>query len=156
MKIVAMRWAATISRISLKEMGINRPWKWRLTYPKQSRWGWLDHGMTNFRMTVRDDCAVFWSPLLLSVKTLVHWLLAGEREVSLQTEVPSTPLLPLLPFAGIQNKANFPLHQPCIFTDFWVACSQTALHILLVLVSPSLWSQWSPGKILGVYIHFWV
>ena len=44
--------------------------------------------MTNIRMTVRDDCAVCWSPLLPSIKTLVHWLLVGERGVSLQTEVP--------------------------------------------------------------------
>ena len=80
--------------------------------------------MINFKMTVRADCAVSACSLLpLSIKALAHWLsprswkgLAFGHEFTLPAPTP---------VASIQNKANFPFHQPCLFISFWVASSQT-------------------------------
>ena len=50
--------------------------------------------MTNLKMTVRADCAVFaWGPLLFSIKALAHWL-PVRGGVSLWTDVcPPRPQL---------------------------------------------------------------
>ena len=37
--------------------------------------------------------------------------------------------------AVIQNKANFPFHQPGLFSDFWVASSQPSLLVTVVFQS---------------------
>ena len=39
--------------------------------------------------------------------------------------------LPPLPIAGIQNKANFPFHEPGLFTGFWGASSHPTLVTVL-------------------------
>ena len=51
--------AATIPRIGLKEMGTNRPWNCRLTVLKTIKMTLIRPPVTNFKMTVRADCAVF-------------------------------------------------------------------------------------------------
>ena len=67
--------------------------------------------MTNVKMTVRADCSVQWKPLPLSLKALAHLLPVGEVW-------PLDRRLPSLPMASIQNKANFPFHQPDLFINF--------------------------------------
>ena len=69
---------ATILRTGLKEMGMNRPWNWRLTVPKAIKMMLVRPLMTNFKMTGRADCAAAaWSPLLLSIKSLAPLIFMG-------------------------------------------------------------------------------
>ena len=82
--------------------------------------------MTNFKMTIRADCAVFpCNPLSLAVKAIVHLL--GRRIWSLDRSLP----FPLM--AGIQNKANFPLHQPGLYIGFRVARTWTPISVTNIL-----------------------
>ena len=76
--------------------------------------------MTNFRMTVRSDCAVFArSPLPPSMKVLARWLpVWGARSLD-------RSLHRLI--AGLWNKANLPFHQPGLFIGFWTGNSWTPL-----------------------------
>ena len=63
--------------------------------------------MTNFKTTVRADCAVSArSPLPPSIKALAPWLSVRESAFGQESALP-----PPNPVAGIQNKANFPFHQ---------------------------------------------
>ena len=85
--------------------------------------------MANFKMTVRDNCAISaWNPLLLFIKALAP-LVASAGSQPLDRCMPSP-----FPVAGadIGNKANFPFHQPGLFIGFWVASSQTPKSHLLV------------------------
>ena len=94
----------------------NGPWNWRLTIPKTIKMTLVRPLMTDFKMTVRADYAVSaWSPLPLSIKALAPWL--SEQGVTFRQES-ALPQLPLV--AGIQNKANFPFHQPDFFIGCWV------------------------------------
>ena len=79
--------------------------------PNQSRWQWSNHHMTNVKMTGRAYCTVsVWSHLPLYIKSLAHWLsVLGSRPWMGRGWNP-----PLDVVAGIQNKANFPFHQPCL------------------------------------------
>ena len=105
---------------------------------EQSRWCWSAHHMTKFKMTVRADCAVCaCSPLPLSKEALVPWWSVGG--VGLQTGV-QHPQRPTPAVAGIQNKANFPVHQPCLFIGSWVASSWTPL---LVTTIANKWSHFN-------------
>ena len=102
-------------------MGTNRPWNWGLAVLKTIKMIWDRPPMTNFKMTVRADCVVSVYNPLLSIKALAPWLsLVGEGggSVRLWTGVP-----------GIQNKANFPLHQPHIFITFQSVSFQTPLLV---------------------------
>ena len=82
--------------------------------------------MTNFKMTVRADCAVSTRSLLHpSVKALAHWLSwTGGETGSGQVSTIHPPWV-----AGIQNKASFPFYQSSLCTGFWVASSWTPLSI---------------------------
>ena len=84
---------------------------------------WL---MTSLRMTARDYCAVSAcsSPLTLSVNALTP--ACWRRGVGLSADVHHPPHHPV---AGIWNKANFPFHQPGLFTGFWAVRSRTPPHI---------------------------
>ena len=62
--------------------------------------------VTNFKMTVRADRAVSASSL---------WKLLSEDCVELGGSCFLTGVHPTLQVACIQNKANFPFHQPCLF-----------------------------------------
>ena len=49
--------------------------------------------MTNLKMTVRADCAVFaWGPLLFSIKALAHWLPVGVGESAFGQTSATLPL----------------------------------------------------------------
>ena len=82
--------------------------------------------MTNFKMTVRADCAVSTRSLLhLSIKALAHWLSwTGGETGSGQVSTLPPPWV-----AGIQNKASFPFYKSSLCTGFWVASSWTPLSI---------------------------
>ena len=74
--------------------------------------------MTNFKVTVRADCAVSaCSSLPLSIKALAPWLSVGA--VGLWTGVPPPPV------ASLWNKTNFPSQQLCLFIGFRAASSRT-------------------------------
>ena len=75
--------------------------------------------LTNLKMTVRADGDVsVRSPLLLSIKALAP---PAASEVSR----PWDRGPPSCPPVSIWNKANFPFHQPGLFTGFWAVSSQT-------------------------------
>ena len=116
-------------------METNRPWNWRLIVPNTIKMTLVRPPMTNFKMTVRADCAVSaCSPLTVSIKTFAPWLSGPplSKGVSLWTGVHPPPTL----VAGIQNKANFPFHQPGLFIGFWTASSRTPLSITLQVLTP--------------------
>ena len=61
--------------------------------------------MTNFKMTIRADCAVSASsPLPPSIKALAHWLSVGKSAFRQESTLPHLP-------ASLLNKADFPFHQ---------------------------------------------
>ena len=82
-------------------------------------------------MTVRDDCdaSACNLPLLLSVKSLTPCLSGEGESQPLDRCLPPSP-----PVAGIWNKANFPFHQPGLFTGFWVVSNRTRHTYLSVTV----------------------
>ena len=95
--------------------------------------------MTNFKMTVRADCAVSaHSPLPLPVKILASWL-SGRGGAGPWTGVCPPPTQ----VAGIQNKASFPFHQTCPFIGFWAARSQTPLVVILTYVRGQINIWWT-------------
>ena len=88
---VAVTLAATIPRIGLKEMGINRPWNWRLTVLKTIRMTLVRPAMTDFKKTVRADCAVSaCSSLPPSIKALAPWLWGVELAFGQASALPRT------------------------------------------------------------------
>ena len=115
--------------------------------------------MTNFKMTIRVDCAVSaCNPLPLLIKkkekktTLVHWL--SVSGIGLWMRVcPSRREsdLPIWPsyseVANLWNKANFPFHQLCLFIGFRSVRNQIPLLVIWWLQRKKLrvvaWSiQW--------------
>ena len=54
-----MTYAATILRSGLKDMETNPPWNYRLTALKTIKMMLVRPWMTNFEMTIRDDCYFF-------------------------------------------------------------------------------------------------
>ena len=118
--------AVTVLRIGLKEMGTNKPDK---LYLKQSRWRWSDHQWPISRWL--SELTVLFLHVACfpqSIKALAHWLLGEWDESAFGQESAHSP-----PVAGIQNKANFPLHQPCLFIGFWATSSWTPLLVTLWL-----------------------
>ena len=116
-------------------METNWPWNWRLTVLKTIMMTLSSPPVTDFKMTIRADCAdSACRPLLPSLKALAHWLSVGSRGVSLWTGIcpPPTPLV-----VGLQNKANFTFHHPCFFPGFWAssrwtfAFGYTRIHFFL-------------------------
>ena len=76
--------------------------------------------MTNFKMTIKANCIVFTCNPLLSMKSPAHWLsVVGESALGQEFTLPLV--------SGIQNKANFPFHQPCLFNGFWTVSTETPL-----------------------------
>ena len=109
-------------------MGTNWVWNWRWTVPKTTKimlvkpltWPnfWADYDFS--------PC----SHLPLSIKAPASWLSGEGGDSAFGQASILSPLPPLL-VAGIQNKANFPLHQPWIFIGFWVVNSWTPLSVTL-------------------------
>ena len=96
--------------------------------------------MTSLQMTARADCAEpARRPLPSPIKSLAHWLSVGESQ-SLQM---SASPLPTPTAASIQNKANFPFHQPCLFIGFLAVSSWTPLSITLLFRNTETNVLWS-------------
>ena len=114
-------------------MGTSVPWNWRLTVPTTTRWCWSDNWWPIWRrlleMTVLFPHVV---PLHHSVYKCSHLLLlvgeGGSRPLD-RCPLPSPQVI------GILNKANFPFHQPGLFTDFWAASSWIP-HAYLSVTGP--------------------
>ena len=79
-----------------KEMGRNQPWTQRLAVSKTIKMILVRLPVTNFKMTIRADCAVSpWSPCHWSKKVLAHWLLGHrgrEWDFGLASALPDTPV----------------------------------------------------------------
>ena len=74
---------------------------------------------TNFKMTIRADNAVSaCNPLPLSINAFAHQFSRGSQP--LDTNLPSPQV------AGLQNKANFSLHHPCLLSIVFWATSNWA------------------------------
>ena len=101
---------------------------WRSTVPKATKMMLVRPLMTNLKMTVLF-LHVTAPPRTLSIKTLTPCL-PGVGDRPLDRCPPSSPTV-----AGVRNKANFPFHQPTLFTGFWVASSQTLHTYLLVTLT---------------------
>ena len=107
--------------------GTNRSWNWRLTVLKTIKMMLIRPPMTNFKRIIRADCAVStWSPLPLSVEVLAPWL-------SVRESWPLDRSLPSCPVASIQNKANFPFHQPKRFGNVVLSWSRQKSRSLVTL-----------------------
>ena len=103
------------------KMGTNGPWNWRLIVPKTIKIMLVRPLMTNFKMTIRADCAVSTcSPLFVSIKHLSPIVSGGE--VGLWTGICPPCQLPTS-----KIKKNF--HQPCLFNGFWAVSSQISLSV---------------------------
>ena len=101
-----------------KEMETNRPWNWRWTVPKTTKIMLVRLLMTNLKMTVRADFTVYsCSPFPQLIKALSYWLSVRGNWPLDRCHQP--------PVAYIRSKANFPFHQPGLFTGFWAVGSQT-------------------------------
>ena len=59
------------------------------------------------------------------MKATAHWLLVAGRESWPLDRLSPSPA----PVASLQNKANFPFHQPHLFISFWAASSRTPLSV---------------------------
>ena len=82
--------SAIIVRTGLREMETNRLWNWRLTVPKTIKMMLVRPLVTNFKMTVRADCAVSaCSSLPLSIKALAPWLSGGKSAFEQVSASPS-------------------------------------------------------------------
>ena len=87
--------------------------------------------MTNFKMTLRADCASSTcSPLPPPGIALAHSLSGGELTFRQESTFPiPNPLKSPPSVASPRNKTNFPFHQPCLCIGFraeniWVAVSK--------------------------------
>ena len=75
--------------------------------------------ITSYKMTGRADSAVSaFSSLPLPVRADVHGLWVGGKLAFGQKSAPLPPLV-----ACVQNKANFPFYQACLFIGFSVTSS---------------------------------
>ena len=76
--------------------------------------------VTNFKITVRADCTVFcMEPHPFVYKSSCPPTVSrGGQPLNRQQYL-------LTLGANLQNKANFPFHQPCLLTSFWDASSWT-------------------------------
>ena len=106
-------------------MGTNQSWNWRLAVFKIIKMVVVRPPMINFKIMVRADCVVpACSPLPSPTEALAHRLSMGQRgEVSLWTGV-HAPLV-----SSVQNRANFPFPQPCLFIGFWAGISWTPFSV---------------------------
>ena len=91
--------------------------------------------MTNFKMTVRADCVVSaCSPLPLATKALAPWLSRVGGSWPLDRSPPSPQV------ASVQNKGNFPFHQPCFCFGFCVVSGRTPLLVTVPVWCPG-WAE---------------
>ena len=111
-------------------MGKNWAWNWRLTVLKTIK-------MTPFRAPhdqFQGDgqswlcCFCMWPPPS-AYKTSCPMIVRAGGSQPLDRRLPSPH-----PVANIQNKANFPFHQPCLFIGFWAVSRQTPLSVTLTYV----------------------
>ena len=109
------------------------PWNWRSSVLKTIKMTLIRPPMTNFKMTVRVNCTFSaCSPLPWPIKAPAHWLsVAGCVCVCVELAFGHMSAHPPLPLwvASIQNKVNFPFHQPGLFNGFWPASSQTPFSV---------------------------
>ena len=97
-------------------MGTNRSWNWKLSVLKTVKVMLVRPLMTNFKVTVRADCAVSeCSPLSQPTKALSNPLIVSGGSH------PSDRCLPSPTGCQNPNKANFPFHQPGLLIGFWAA-----------------------------------
>ena len=104
--------------------------------------------VTNFKTTVRADCTVFCMKPPPSV-----YKSPCPPTVSWESQPLNRQQYLLTLGASLQNKANFPFHQPCLLTSFWdasswtptldnsytaVLCSYYMLYMLSIIFSISL------------------
>ena len=132
-KTVPRTWATTIPRTGLREMGTNGPWDWRLTVPKTIKMTLVRPPTTNLKMTVRADCAVSACSPLTVCKSSCPLIVTGGG-VGVAVGLWTSDHLP----PSIQNKANFPFHQPYLFIGFWEESNQTPLLVAVLLIKVSL------------------
>ena len=76
--------------------------------------------MTDFKMTILIVPS-------LSLQKLLLLLIVIDEESAFGQTCSSNP--PTSAEAGIQNKPNFPFHQPDLLIGFWMASNQTPLSI---------------------------
>ena len=97
-------------------MRTNRSWNWKLSVLKTVKVMLVRPLMTNFKVTVRADCAVSeCSPLSQPTKALSNPLIVSGGSH------PSDRCLPSPTGCQNPNKANFPFHQPGLLIGFWAA-----------------------------------
>ena len=78
--------------------------------------------MTNFRMTIRADCAVSArSPLPQTIKALATDGQWGGSDFGQESTLPQA--------SSIQNKANFPFYQFCLILEQQAAGPHFVLHL---------------------------
>ena len=94
--------------------------KLKINYLKQSRWCLSDHWWLISRWPSELTGLSACCPLPQPIKAIAHWLgVMGGWRVSFLDNCLHSSLV-----AGIQNKVNFPFHQPCLFIGFRAMSSQ--------------------------------
>ena len=118
--------SATVPTTGLEEMETYWPWNWRPTGAKTVKMTLLIRPLiTNFKMTVRTDCAVSaCSPLPLSIKAIVPWF-SGEGRVCFWTGA-------ALPYPACQIEQTFlSTHQASLLAFDWRAAESHFVTYLL-------------------------
>ena len=88
--------------------------------------------MTNFKMTSELPVLFLHGAPPSAYKSSCP-LIVGVAGAGGGGSWPSDRHPPFPPVAGIQNKANFPFHQPGLFIGFWAASSRTPLSVKIPL-----------------------
>ena len=118
------------SGTGLKEMGINGPWNWRLIILKIIKMTPVRAPLTNFKMTLRADCACKPSICLWKcLPTDCQWWREG-TDLWTGVHPPAPPLPHQLPASNIKQSS----HQPCLFIIFWVVSSRPLEGVLLLVI----------------------
>ena len=119
--------AATILRTGPREIGMSHGTEVEL-YLKQWTQCWSDRQWPVSRwlseMTVLFLRSLAVSAVSPSVYKCSWPLIVSRRWVGVGRGSSTPP-----PVASIQNKANFPFHQPALFTGLWVLSSQNPLSV---------------------------
>ena len=122
-----LRQAATILRTGLREMGMNHGTEDEL-YLKQWKQCWSDHQWPVSRWQSELTVLFLRSLVVSAISPSVYkcsWpLIVSGGGVGVGRGSSTPP-----PVASIQNKANFPFHQPGLFTGLRVLSSQNPLSV---------------------------
>ena len=118
-------------------METNRPWNWRLTVPKAIKMTLIRPPHDQYQDDGQSWLCRFCMELPPSVyESSCPLVVRGGESAFGQASA-----LPPHTVADIQNKANFPFHQPGLFAGCWVACSWTPLSVTLASAPISSSSQ---------------